>query len=360
MKKQIFILVVLIVVTFASVSKSYGQNAVAPTVVAPRPLTLVDTPMAPIAGKPYDYSAIISPSDGTTFWYATKATTFMSGSFRVPGIEIANDATGATGVNATNYITLSASATSPSTSNITWSSAVLNGVTALAPLFVVVQYTGPATGCTNNNIKVMQILPQNAFTIDLTNMTHAGPVALPYGTAESQCYTGIVSSTWASATGVTNNYGTQVLYFELIAAHFTVGFKPTFKLSGLKKSQTAAILWGTTIGTYGTSAGSTTPAVLPADPAVYTSPQQTVTSALTNTTGGAAIYIKVTITNNGYEGLSSDAITLAVDAVDNSGNNDVIPAGTDKGAFAELASQTLNARPTVTPGTGMTFVVQVP
>ena len=365
MKKQIFILVFLVVATFASVSKSYGQ-AVAPTVVAPRPLTLVDSPLAPIVGKPYTYSATINPATGNAFWYATTATTFMTAGAR-PGTNVIAasatsvipDAAPAIG----NYATLTPTAADGTTSTkFTWASTLLNGKNATtAPLFVVVEYNGPVC-TTSNNVKVMQIIPQNAFTIDLTNMTNAGPVALPYGTPESQCYKGIVSSSWVSGTGLTNNYGTQVLYFELVAANFSVGFKPTFQLSGLKKSQTATIDWGGVIGAYPTSASSTVAVVPPLDPATFTSPQQTVTTTLTNTTGGAAIYIRVTINNNGYEGVTAggDAITLAVDAVDNSGNNDVTPAGIDKGAFAELAVQTLNARPAITPGAGMTFVTQVP
>jgi len=356
MKKQIFILVFLVVATFASVTKSYGQ-AIAPTVVAPRPLTIVDTPLAPFAGKPYNYSAVINPVGGNAYWYATKSTTFMTAGARPVGIELPVSATSIL-AGATNYMTLAAAATTPTSTTITWTSDVLNGVNATtAPMFVVVEYNGPVC-TTSNNVKVIQIIPQNAFTIDLTNMTHGGPVALPYGTAENQCYAGIVSSSWASATGVTNNYGVNILYFELVAANFTDAFKPTFKLTGVKGTQTAAIDWGTTIGTYGTSAG--TGIALAAMP--YTSPQQTVTTSLTNTTGGAAIYIRVTITNNGYEGLTADPITLAVDATDNSvvPNPDVNPDGTAKAAFSELALQTLDARPTVTAGVGVTFVAQVP
>lgn len=360
MKRQIFILVFLVLATFASVSQSYGQAIAG---FAPRTLTLANDAMNPIAGKPYDYSAIISPLGGNAYWYATKNTTFMTAGARPAGIELPVSATSI--IAGTNYVTLAAAAATPTLTNIIWSSDVLNGVNATtAPLFVVVEYNGP-TCTTNNNVKVMQIVPKNAFTIDLTNMTHVVPVtnptptALPYGDAESQCYAGIVSSVWASATGLTNNYGVNVLYFELVAANFSAAFKPTFQLLGVKGTQTAAIDWGTTIGTYGHAVGSGIGlAAMP-----YTSSEQTVSTTLTNTSGGAAIYIRVTVTNNGYEGLMNDAITLKVDATDNSaptGNPDVNPDGTVKGAFAELASQTLNLRPTVTAGTGVTFVTQVP
>ena len=352
MKKQILILVFLVLATFANVSKSFGQ-AIAPTGVAPRPLTLVDDAMKPFAGKPYNYSAIISPVGGNAYWYATKNTTFMSGGLRPVGIELPISATSI--IAGTNYVSLAAANSTPTTTNITWSTDVLSGVNATTtPLFVVVEYNGP-TCTTNNNVKVIQIVPQNAFTIDLTNMTHLTPTALSYNVPESQCYAGITSSKWVSGTGVTNDYGTNTLYFELVAANFSGKFKPEFKLSGLNSTQTADVAWDIAVnGSY-----SNIVATNIASPGSIL-PVQTVSTTLTNTSGGVAIYIKVTVKNNGYEGLTDDKITLAVDATDNSGNKDVIPAGTDKAAFAELAFQTLNLRPNVTAGAGVTFITQVP
>jgi hypothetical protein len=362
MKKQILVLVILVVAVFASVTKSYGQAIAG---LAPRVASGADDASHPIAGKPYDYSAIINPVGGTASWYATKSTTFMTAGARV-ATPIVNDATGATGVKATNYNTPGiVVASPPSTTNITWSGAVLSGVNATtSPLFVVVEYTGPVAGCANNNIKVMQITPVSAFTIDLTNMTHATPTALAYGAAENQCYAGIVSSGWDVASGkMINDYGVNTLYFELVAANFYGGFKPQFKLTGLKSTQTADIAWDVAVGgTYANVVG--TGINLGAMPYTSAPGAQTVTTALTSTNGGAAIYIKVTVNNHGYEGLTADDITLAVDAVDNAGNDDVddvTPAlGTAKGAFTELAKQTLNARPDVTAGTGVTFITQQP
>lgn len=348
MKKQIFILAFLVLTTFASVNKSFGQAIAG---FPPRPLTLdVSNPLNPIAGKPYTYSAVINPVGGQAYWYATKAITFMAAGVRVPGIELPVAANSV--LAPTNYVTLAAAASSPTSTTVTWSSEILNGVTTLAPMFMVVEYNGPVC-TTSNNIKVMKIVALNAFTIDITNMVHgATPTPLTYNAVESQCYAGVISSMYDATTSlIVNDYGANDLYFEVVAANFTGAYKPTFKLSGLQSTQTADINWDIAVG--GTYANVAGPALGTAMP--FTSAQQTVTTALTNTTGGVSIYVRVRVKNNGYEGLTpaGDPITLAVDAIDSSTipNQDVNPDGTIKGVFAELAIQTINARPSVTPGT---------
>ncbi|HEY3389808.1 MAG TPA: hypothetical protein VGK38_09570, partial [Prolixibacteraceae bacterium] len=301
----------------------------------------------PVAGRPYDYSAIISPLGGKAYWYATKSTTFMTGGLRV-ATEIPKDGV-AILANATNYMTLAAAATSPTTTQVTWTSAGLDGVTAAVPLFMVVEYNSP-TCTTTNNMKVMQIIPKNAFTVDITNMVHgATPTPLAYDAVESQCFANIVSAAFNTTTKVIDiDYGVNVLYYEIIAANFTGSYKPYFRLSGLKGTQTADIDWGVAVGTYGTSAGTALASSMP-----YTSPAQTVSTTLTDTHLGVSIYVRVTVKNNGYEGITSDPITLAVEAVDGTvaANKDLDPDGVTMTPFGDLAVQTLNARPSVTAGT---------
>lgn len=346
MKMQIFIFAFLVLAISINVNKSYGQ-AVTGT-KAPRPFNVGVTfndPLAPVAGRPYDYSAIISPTGGNTYWYATKSTIFTTAGARV-ATEIPKDGV-AILASATNYMTLAAAGTSPTTTQVTWTSAGLNGVTALVPLFMVIEYTGPT--CTNTNIKVMQIIPKSAFTVDIANMFHgATPTALAYDATESQCYASVTSAAFNIVTKVIDiDYGVNVLYYEVIAANFTVSYKPTFKLTGLHGTQTADIDWGVTVGTYGTSAG----AAIASSAMPYTSPQQTVTTAQANTSAGVSIYVRVTVKNNGYEGTTSDPITLAVEAVDGYANADLDADGTTISSFDDLAMQTLNARPSVTAGT---------
>ena len=339
MKKQIFIFILAIFAT----TTAYGQPfAVTGTKSVPLTCAAID-PLNPIAGRPYDYSAIVAPANGTAFWYATKSTTFTTAGARVATIIPADGTAILSG--ATNYNTSIPNATSPTKTTVTWTSAGLDGVNATtSPLFMVVEYSGPSA-CADN-LKVMQIIPKIGFTVDITNMAHgATPTSLAYGIAESQCFDKVQSSMWDVAQGkVVNDYGTNILYFEVIAANFTDSYKPTLKLSGLQGTQTATIDWG-----YTSTAIATNLVTNAAAPSVTTS-QFTVqtTQALTNE--GVSIYVKVTVKNHGFEGLADTPITLAVEAVDGTtaANKDLDPDCTTITDFGDLAVQTLNLRPTVT------------
>jgi len=355
MKKQIFILVFLVLATFANVDKSFGQ-AVTGT-KAPRPFNVGVTfndPLAPVAGRPYSYSALITPVAGSAYWYATKDVTFISAGTRVAN-EIAADGTSIL-TGATNYMTAAPAPGPSTTTQVTWTGAGLNGITASVPLFMVVEYTGPT--CTNKSIKVMQIIPKIAFTVDIANMLHGViPSGLAYDVSEGQCYADIVSAAFNTVSKqIDIDYGVNVLYYEIVAANFTGTYKPTFKLTGLKSTQTADIKWGTTIGTYGNNVGlGILSTAMP-----YTSAVQTVTTVQANTSAGVSIYVQVTIKNNGYEGTTSDPIALSVNAVDGTtaANQDVDTAGAANPGFDDIATQTLNLRPSVTAGT--TQIAQKP
>lgn len=344
MKKQLFIL--LIALCGLGMNNAFGQ-AVPGT--APRPITCdLTDPLAPVAGRPYTYQATIAPANGTTYWYATKSKTFTSGGARV-ATEINADGTNiATG--ATNYMTSATGASSPSSTTVTWTSAGLTGVTAANPLFMVLEYAGSCS----NNMKVMKIVPKNAFTVDITNMKHgAVPASLAYDAAETQCYADVASSTWdAALNNITIDYGVNTLYFEVVASNFTGSYKPTFKLTGLNGTQTADIDWGVAIGAYPNSVGTgLSGATVTAGPA-------TVNTSVASTAGGVSIYVRVTIHNNGWEGLANNNISLAVEAVDVAGNKDVDATCAIGAGYEDIATQTLNARPTVTGAATTPFLPQ--
>jgi len=340
MKKQILILIVAL---FAiSFSTAFGQAVNNPT-ISPTPLTCpTNDPLNPIAGRPYDYSATINPANGTTYWYATKSTTFTNAGARV-ATEIPADGV-AILAGASIYMTSAANATTPTSTQVTWTSEGLAGVTAANPLFMVVEYAGPTC---SNNMKVMKIVPKVAFTVDITNLDHTNAATLPYGTAENQCYSDVAGSSYDLANdNITIDYGTNVLYYEVIAANFTGSYAPTFQLTGLQGTQTADIDWDYVKNTYANN-------LVTAGTGTITTPAATVSTSATNTSNGVSIYVRVTVHNNGYEGLSTDAIDLAVDAVDASLNQDVEPDCTTILAYGDVASQSLNARPTIAPGTPM-------
>ncbi len=346
-------LILLILVAGMVATSTFAQTAV--TGSAPQPVSCVNDPLHPIAGKPYDYSAILNPTGGTTYWYATKSTTFVTAGVK-NAVEIPSD--GVTIMSgATNYRTLGSGAASPNTTNITWTSAGLKGVDATTnPLFMVLEYKGPTC---SNNMKVYQVLPKNAFTVDILNIKSSGLTPLAYGTTDSQCYADIASAKFVSPNMV-YDYGVNKMFFEVVAANFTKAFTPSFKLSGLKTGQSALVEW-TVDKTFATGLTALGAAQAATTGTTLSFAGQVVNTSVTNTTLGVSIYVRVTINNGLYEGLTDDAISLAVEAVNDSAEPDIdnatcaAPATT----YEDVATQTLNMRPTVTsvPATGA-FVVQ--
>ncbi len=349
-------LMLLLLVTGMVAATAYGQPF-AVTGSAPQTTTCTDDPLHPIAGKPYDYSAIINPTGGTSFWYATKSTTFVTAGARV-ATEIPADGVSIL-AGATNYRTSGASAASPTKTNLTWTSAGLKGVDASAnPLFMVLEYKGPTC---SNNLKVYQILPKNAFTVDILNIKNNGLTPLAYGTNDTQCFADIASARFDVPTSkMVYDYGVNKLYFEVIAANFTGSFTPSFKISGLKTGQSALVEWTVdkTFASGLTALGAAQNATNGAD---LSFAGTAVNTTVPNTTLGVSVYVKVTVTNGLYEGLSDDNITMAVEGVNAAGEADIdnatcaAPAST----YEDTAVQTLNMRPTVTPSAATgTFIVQ--
>lgn len=347
-------LILLVLVTGMVATSAFAQTAI--TGSAPQPTTCTNDPLHPIAGKPYDYSAILNPAGGTTYWYATKSTTFVTAGART-ATEIPADGTAIVS-GATNYRTTGSSATTPTKTSVIWTSAGLKGVDATTnPLFMVLEYKGPTC---SNNMKVYQILPKNAFTVDILNIKNNGLTPLAYGTNDSQCYADIASAKFV-APNMVYDYGVNKLYFEVVAANFTGSFTPSFKLTGLHKGQSALLEWTVdkTFASGLTALGAAQNAVDTTTPINFTG--TAVNTAVTNTTVGVSIYVKVTVSNGLYEGLTNDDITLAVEAVNAAGESDIDNAtcaapGTP---YEDKATQTLNMRPTVTndAATG-TFVPQ--
>lgn len=346
-------MILSMLVTSMVAASAFAQTAV--TGSAPVPVTCSDDPLHPIAGKPYDYSAILNPTGGNTYWYATKSTTFVTAGART-AVEIPADGVAIVS-GATNYRVDGGSATSPTKSSLTWTSAGLKGVDATNPLFMVLEYKGPGTPSCANNLKAYQILPKNAFTVDILNLKSSGLTPLAYGTTDAQCYSDMASAKYDVPTAkMVYDYGVNKMYFEVVAANFTGSFTPSFKLSGLKTGQSALVEWtvdktlASGLTAIGAAQNATTGTAL-------NFAGSAVSTTLTNTTIGVSIYVKVTITNGLYEGLSDDAISLAVEAVNASGDADIdnatcaVPATT----FEDAATQTLNKRPTITsdnaPGT---------
>ena len=321
MKKQLLLtIVVLFATTLANtaIGQAIHHSAI------PQPLVCVSTPLTPFAGVPYDYSAILNPTGGSAYWYATTSTTFIAGSARTA----TEQAIGGAFVSAaTNYQNAASGAASPTTANITWNGTGLSTVTGTNPLFVVVDYTAPAAGCANN-MKVYQIIPKNGFTVDIYNADQA-KTTTPWATDYSTCVSSIASATFSGGKIVTN-YGINYLYFEVVAANFSTKWTPAFSVSGIQAGQTSLIEWSydNTFATVQTTGD--------------------VNTLLTNTSAGVSIFVRVTVNNGTYEGLTDTPLTLTVNGVSD-GLPDIMNSDcTQTSLTDDQAKQILRSRPTVT------------
>jgi len=349
MKKQITILVLAI---FAiNIGSVYGQATHGNT--NPQGITCPVDALNPIAGVPYKYQADINPVSGTAIWHVVynPATLMASGAWSAT-----DETTSGTFISNATGLGTTTSATSPTSTTITWKSNGLSTVDASHPLIVAIQYAAPSGGCANN-LQVFQITPKNAFTLDITNMQPDGSASVTIGTNVSQCYSAISGAifTAGSPNTVKMDYGTNTMYFEIIAANFTTSFQPSFKLSGLNTGQTADIFWGYTPGTasasIATGVGNGTVGPI------------TATTNVIDTSNGVSIYVKVVIHNGSWEGITTggDIITLAVEGVNSAGQSDVladcsIPLPANQ--FEDTANQTLSARPAINNPTPTPFLTK--
>jgi hypothetical protein len=347
MKKQLLILFVLI---FIAGFSSYAQIGPSLPNSTPRPFDCQDDAGHPIAGKQYTYEANATPAGGDFTFWATKDENFITTS--PTGVTTTNISTMLT--TPTDLLSTSANYGNANTLNnvqIIWSDAVLSGTTAADPTFVAVHYSALAPNCADN-FKAWSILPIKAFTVDIKNIENAAGTILAYDEDENQCMDIVRGATYNAGT-INYNFGTQVLYFEVVAANFSDSWTPTFTLTGLGNGQTAVTEY------------TVTPP--PFTGATWVTSGDVTLSAGQATDQGVSIYVRVTVTNNTYEGIASTPISLAVDGQNSVGewdivNNDPAQPGvplciqTTGADQMDVAVQTLDPRPAVTPVTPPAFV----
>ncbi|MGQ8338925.1 hypothetical protein ACUNWD_20370 [Sunxiuqinia sp. A32] len=333
MKKQIFILTFLVLALIAGTSNLFGQTAVHNS-NPEAAVSCTNDALHPIAGTPYEYSVTTDPTGGTYTWWATTNTSFISGGVlnnSGAGTLASPDVTATTAANYNQ-------GTAASTIELSWGTDVL-AAAAATPTFVAVYYEAPAGSC-SDNLKVYQIEPINAFTVDILSLdpTTLAADASGYSYAAAQCFDNVQSASW-SGDAMTYDYGTNTLYFEIVAANFTEEWTPTFTLTGLQGAQTATIEWD-----YDTSFGSAVAVTS------GTASGTTAKTSATDTSTGVSIYAKVTITNSTFEGIDDTPITLAVNGTNTAGQPDVVAADCTSPDTNE-ATQTLTERPEVIDNT---------
>jgi hypothetical protein len=320
---------------------------------APRGINCAtDDPLHPIAGRSYTYQTSSTQSGNFTFW-ATKDETFIrsdaGGSISNISTMLNSPTTPTPGNDLIQTSSNYGSAAAANSVQITWSDAVLSGTTTEAPTFVAVKKDGTCS----DNFKVWVLQPIKAFTVDIKNMNEAAlNVPLNYDAEESQCFDLVRGARYNSGTMV-YDYGKNTLYFEVIASNFSRSWTPTFTLTGLMPQntpvQTSVIEW--TYDNPATKAWDATTIWHPMNEVVNTNE--------IDTSKGVSIYVRVTITNNNYEGINPVTITLAVDGVNSAGQWDIENnTQTNPGPLcnagslndhADAATQTINPRPNLDP-----------
>lgn len=324
-----------------------GLSATVSGQTIPRLPNCADTPLHPMAGKAYTYAVTI-PAPYTTpqsyDWYVTDNPGFIAGSVLVT-----------TGIipNTKEFIDAGAgyhnTATGTNSITIQWTGkAVANAKTK--PYFLVIHYKGTnGTLCEAMNMRAYKIEPFNAFTLDLTNLNNATDLGLDgsnLAVTNRLCAKDIVSVSYDGAKMV-YDYGVNDLVFKVVAANFTGGWTPTVKVSGLAAAQTiGSIEWsGTTTFT------GTNPFTKNGDN--WTPANKVLAPADNQTNDGEIIYIRVSVRNNDYEGLTDTPVVLALDGKTDDGDNDVHYIDCLADGFAnDIATQIILARPTITSNTG--------
>ncbi|WP_321347521.1 hypothetical protein [uncultured Draconibacterium sp.] len=368
MKKQILFLTLFVAAILVG-NNAFGQLDARTTPAAIDPLSCVGTslPLHPYPGQTYTYTM-----DGSTgaqaadqwTWFATKNPEFIDAATNT--LQIADMLTTASG--ALLNVGASYGVTSGTNSvDITWSPELIAATlyqgdatgwaTADAsnptPTFVVGYATG--VNCTDN-IQVYEINPELNFTLDIANIDAAG-TTLAWETPTEQCVDVVRSAVYNSTSNELDmDYGTNTLYFEVVAANFVQDWTPTFHLvSGLVGAQTAVVTLHASqadaqadANVLGTA--NWTAATVGTDWATGTA--FTANNA-SDVVDGVSLFVKVVISNNTEESLTDNAFVLAVDAIDNAGagqwdmEDDDCTTPTDAADQVDQATHTVTPRPTI-------------
>ena len=332
MKKQIFILVFLVLASFGIMTKSYGQ--------------CVTDPLHPAAGVSYKYKVNVPNTGGYNGnsmynWYVTTDPDVLTGAvvpnnnviLKVTAPEIYGKVLGTeTGINQKEI-------------DITWTpKSIKDALTK--PYFLVVRYGENNGTCTAMNMKAWKITPKNNFLLTVSIVDNLG-AAFP----GSYCAADVTAALYDVPTDkITYKYGQNTFYSKVVPTGMTGNWTPSVRIPTLLNDQKINELsWSTTIGgTYtpfpsaaGTSGGDFTAAI---------------DAAAAIADGSTPIFIKLVIDNNTFQAnLADQNIIIGVDGDYGSAGNllkDIV--GTtclDEVAYGKSVTQTIKVRPTVTDNT---------
>ena len=354
-----------------SFSTAYGQ-------LAPRTITCLSSDaLHPVAGTPYNYIIDVPTPDGTKeyTWLVTQDQHFINAGVLTANRE--NTSGNLLAVTGTGYNDVT---NGTNTLSLTWKNFAYD---PNKPVFVVIQVKNDAGSgaCVTQNMKVYKIQPQNSFTLDIANLLPgaspnvAGAIVPGYGSNIDKCIHDIVDAAYdANAPeGVIYDYGTDYMFYEVVAANFTDSWKPSFTLDGVDANETVTVEWATDKA-FTTTHSLTLAAGVWSSADVY----NVVPAGGVVGSTGVSIYVRVTLdhstTTKNYQGLADEVVRLAVDGLTNL--NAVAPAlplgdvhyanGVQSagppvvcnplivdGFVNDIAQQTLKPRPAINTGAGM-------
>jgi hypothetical protein len=375
MKKQIlFVAMFTLAIIFAGTNNVFGQLNPSPYTPAsvPNPLVnCVGDAQHPKAGVSYNYALDNTTADATGYrFWATKDPDFISlvganTELNQPDSLHRNYSTELFGYSA-SYL----GQTATDNVDITWGPDILSrtdyqqghiGAGTLAnptSTFVV----GWAEGCADN-LKVWEIDPSPAFTVDIKVIDDATKQPLPYNDVSgTQCVDDVRAAKYNTTSfQVDYNFGWDTLYYEVVASNFVTSWLPTFFLTGLGDAaiQDAHIDWASSwsnarTGTFIEGGDITGGSFTGATP---------LTSVNPNTVNGVSLFVRVLIANNNYETLTAQSIGLSVagqDAVGFDIDDDAlctVPANAADAADDDETTRTIRPRPTLVEGTPLIIPV---
>jgi hypothetical protein len=299
-KSMLFLICLQAIVGHRVFSQELSGTLTCPVPRAIDVTCLASDALHPLPGVPYTYAVTVpSPPGVKSFrWIVTQEQTFLTSGL----LNLANaESAGGQHVSAAGPELNSTTAEGTGEDiSITWKSFTHD---PSRPLFLVI-YVENSDGCITQNLKVFQIQPQEAFTLDIAGVKTDGTV-MGWDVPAESCVSDIASARYdaAATDGMVYDYGTNYLFFAVTAANFSTSWQPAFQLAGTTAAQASTIEWAYASAPATWNAASTVVEAKSSDGSVGAS--------------GECIIVRVTVRHNSEEVLAAMNITLAVDGLTN-------------------------------------------
>lgn len=373
MKKQSLLL--LLAVLAFGFTRVYGQT------------TCTTDAFHPAPGVEYDYSVVIPApyvqDAGHYTWYITQNVNLLDNGSIIPESNSMFTLT-PTGSYNIPYNPSGTNLVRPEI-QVVWTSAA---VASDDPFYLVIKFWGenPTAGCTAMNMKVWQINPVNSFLIEIESILADGTTFTNANSCPNPVVAANVDVTDPANPTVTYDYGLDTIYYKITAQgilgewlsrlYLTAPFNATYLQAY------TSVAWAYDIPNVATSGSWNEYNGDLAAGGEFVSVTHPAVSLNSSDEPITPIYIRIIIDNKHAEHLTAQTIECSINgsyggtgldempSIWGEGHDPNIPCDPyawnttsntpdDPDTWLKKATWTINARPTVNPGTG-TFVVQTP